>query len=174
MFVSFKVALTDEDYNNISRAVKSLDGKVRQSEKPKTESRDFNISSDVRRDFNDAADVRRGVDVPFDVRRGVDVPFDVRRGVDDPFDVRRGVDVPFDVRRGVDVPFDVPQCVDVDQYEEAEVDPDEAWAIRQAELDEEFRRENEEAEKKNVVFQNRGIQQNYQGNLKNIKKTIRR
>ena len=125
MFVSFKVALTDEDYNNISRAVKSLDGKVRQSEKPKAESRDFNISSDVRRDFNDAADVRRGVNVPFDVRRGVDV----------------------------------------DQYEEAEVDPDEAWAIRQAELDEEFRRENEEAEKKNVVFQNRGIQQNYQGNL---------
>jgi len=150
MIVSFKVALTDEDYNNISRAVKSLDGKVRQSEKPKTESRDFNISSDVRRDFNDATDVRRGVDVPFDVRRGVDVPFDVRRGVD------------------------VPQGVDVDQYEEAEVDPDEAWAIRQAELDEEFRRENEEAEKKNVVFQNRGIQQNYQGNLKNIKKTIRR
>ena len=150
IIVSFKVALTDEDYNNISRAVKSLDGKVRQSEKPKTESRDFNISSDVRRDFNDATDVRRGVDVPFDVRRGVDVPFDVRRGVD------------------------VPQGVDVDQYEEAEVDPDEAWAIRQAELDEEFRRENEEAEKKNVVFQNRGIQQNYQGNLKNIKKTIRR
>ncbi len=141
--------MTDEDYNNISRAVKSLDGKVRQSEKPKAESRDFNISSDVRRDFNDAADVRRGVNVPFDVRRGVDVPFDVRRGVDVPFDIRRGVDV--------------------DQYEEAEVDPDEAWAIRQAELDEEFRRENEEAEQKNVVFQNRGIQQNYQGNLKTLK-----